>query len=71
MMPPYELLVESFLDRDEAVRAVDACSEEKWLKTWLLNVVFLAQPFAVQFEDQSEANELSDRIRRLGFQCKV
>src|SRR5262245_11894956 len=71
MLPPHELLVEGFTDRNEVARAVDACSEEQWLKSGLLGVVLLDQPFAIRFDDESEATELADRLRSLGFRCKV
>src|SRR4051812_47798561 len=71
MLPPYELLVEGFDDRNKVVRAVDSCSEEQWLKSALLGVVFLDQPFAIRFNEVTEAESLSDRLRVLGFRCKV
>jgi hypothetical protein len=71
MMPPHELLVEGFTKSDEVVRAVDECSEEKWLKTALLGVVFLDQPFTIRFHEESEATKVADRLRSLGFRCKV
>jgi hypothetical protein len=71
MLPPYELLVEGFTSRDEAARAVDACNEENWLKSALLGVVFLDRPFAIRFEEESEATKLANRICPLGFRCKV
>ena len=71
MLPPHELLVEGFTNQAEVVRAVDDCSEEKWLKTALLAVVFLDQSFAIRFQTESEATNLAERIRSLGFRCKV
>ncbi len=71
MLPPHELLVEGFTNRDEVVRAVEECSEAKWLKTALLGVVILDQPFAIRFDEESEATNLANRLRSLGFRCKV
>ncbi len=71
MLPTHELLVEGFTNRDEVVRAVDESSETGRLKTALLGVVFLDRQFAMQFDDEPEAMKLADRLRSLGFQCKV
>lgn len=71
MLPPFELLVEGFTNRNDVIRAVDTRLEDAWLKSWLLGILVLDQPFAVEFNDESEATELADRLRSLGFRCKV
>jgi hypothetical protein len=71
MLPPYELLVDGFADRDVSVQAVNNCSEAPWLKQSLLGVIFLDQPFAIRYDAETEAQEVASRIRDLGFRCKV
>ena len=71
MLRPFELLVEGCMNQDEVVRAVDACNEEDWLKRALLGVVYLNQPFAIRFDQESEATTLANRIQPLGFRCRV
>jgi hypothetical protein len=66
-----EVLVEGCERRREIILAVDASSEEPWLKSALSGVYFLDQPFAVRFQAEPEAEEFAGRVRRLGFRCKV
>src|SRR5947209_18768997 len=70
-VPAFELLGDGFASREAAILAVDSCSEIDWLKQALLGVVLLRQPFAIRYKDESEANAVAERIRALGFQCKV
>jgi hypothetical protein len=71
MLSPHEVRVEGFDDRDAAVQAIDDCSEADWLKKALLGVVLLEQPFAIRYDVQADAHAVADRIRLLGFRCKV
>jgi hypothetical protein len=71
MMLPFEMLVEGCHNREEAIRSVDASTEKEGLKKALFSVALLEKPFSVGFESESEATKLADRIRSLGFVCKV
>lgn len=71
MLPPHELLVDGFGNRDAALQAVNDCSEAAWLKQALLGVVLLEQPFAIRYDVETEAQAVADRIRLLGFRCKI
>ena len=71
MLPPHELLVEGFGEQDAVTQAVNDCSEPDWLKRALLGVVLLDQPFAIRYDVEAEAQSVANRIRELGFRCKV
>jgi hypothetical protein len=66
-----EVLIEGCERRSETLALVDASSEADWLKSALRNVCLLDRPFAVQFESETEAEKLAERLGRLGFQCRV
>jgi hypothetical protein len=66
-----EVLVEGCERRREIILAVEASSEEPWLKSALSSLFLLNQPFAVRFKTQTEAEEFAGRVRSLGFQCRV
>jgi hypothetical protein len=71
MLAPHELLVDGFGNRDAVAKAVNDCSEADWLKQALLGVVFLDQSFAIGYDVEAEAQAVANRIRLLGFRCKV
>lgn len=66
-----EVLVEGCERRRQTILAVEASSEEQWLKSQLSGVFFLDQPFAVRFKTEAEAEDFAGRVRGLGFRCKV
>jgi hypothetical protein len=66
-----EVLVDGCERRREIILAVDASSEQPWLKSALNGLFFLDQPFAVRFDAEPEAEEFAGRVRRLGFRCTV
>lgn len=66
-----EVLVEDCENQAETLAMLDASDEEMWLKTALKGVLLLRQPFAVKYECKADADAFADRIRRLGFRCRV
>ncbi len=66
-----EVLIEGCETCDRTLAALDASTEQVWIKTALSNVVLLGQAFAVEFECEMDANTFADRVRHLGFKCRV
>jgi hypothetical protein len=66
-----EVLIENCTDRERSLAALAASSDEDWLKIALKAEALLGQPFAVCFESGNDANVFADRIRCLGFECRV
>ena len=65
-----EVLVEGCIDSEQALAALKASSEEDWLKTFL-GCVVLGHAFAVDFARKEDADTFADRIRSMGFRCRV
>jgi hypothetical protein len=66
-----ELLVEGHDGSADAIGRVERSEEVSAFRVPLLFVVGLKQPFAIEYENTAEAEDMATRLRKLGFLCKV